>query len=662
MGPVKEILSVAPIRPKKGGLHNTLRLFLSLLLPLLLLTYGLIAAIYFNQKGAEHERYKQVTIVQVKAVRDMLDLELNKVLVDVSLLAEYEELQHYLELQNEENRQHVNNAWDSFSKRKGIYDQVRFIDADGMEVVRVNYANGVASAVADAKLQPKKHRYYFTESYPLKRNEVYISAFDLNIEHKEVERPFKPMIRVATPVFDRQGSKRGVIVLNYLGARLLDVIKEQETSSSGRVMLLNDKGYYLKGLSKAAEWGFMFGEQGRMKTLVKDFPQAWSDISSKRSGHIDNEQGVFAFEHIEFPAANASVTSRFQRDWTLVYYVTRSELQTLFAPMRNTAWMIAGLMSGILVLVSWLLAGFQLQKRAAQEMLRSNEEHMRLILRSAAEGVLGVDPDGKTTFINAAALEMLGFSQDELIGECIHERIHHSHADGSPRPREECRIMTGLKAGSHQHVADDVFWRKSGSIFPVEYKVMPLLENGEIQGAVMTFSDITERRKMEQELQQRATIDRLTNIFNRQKFEEFLGQEIKQAHRYRGSLSLVMFDIDHFKQINDTYGHQVGDDVLKEIASIVQRGLREVDIFARWGGEEFMILATETNLDGAAQIAEKIRSSIAGHDFTGAGTVTVSLGIAQFLPDEEEKGLLKRTDDALYRAKESGRNRVERAG
>ena len=202
--------TTATLRPKKADWQSTIRLSVLIFFSLLLITYGLIAAIYFDQKIEEHDRYKQITDVQVSSVRHTLDHELNSVLSDCSLLAEYEELLQYLKLPNEENRLRLNNAWVSFAKQKGIYDQVRFIDSTGMEVIRVNYANGVASSVPDYQLQSKKHRYYFTESLAHKQGEVYVSAFDLNIEHGEVEHPFKPMIRVATPVFDSHGSKRGV--------------------------------------------------------------------------------------------------------------------------------------------------------------------------------------------------------------------------------------------------------------------------------------------------------------------------------------------------------------------------------------------------------------------------------------------------------------------
>lgn len=120
-----------------------------------------------------------------------------------------------------------------------------------------------------------------------------------------------------------------------------------------------------------------------------------------------------------------------------------------------------------------------------------------------------------------------------------------------------------------------------------------------------------------------------------------------------------MFDIDHFKEINDTYGHLTGDDVLKTLADIVRENLRKIDSLVRWGGEEFMIIAPETDLEGAKILAERIRKKVESYKFDKIKTITISLGLALFEKDDTENSVIKRADDALYNAKKRGRNRVE---
>ena len=122
-----------------------------------------------------------------------------------------------------------------------------------------------------------------------------------------------------------------------------------------------------------------------------------------------------------------------------------------------------------------------------------------------------------------------------------------------------------------------------------------------------------------------------------------------------------MFDIDHFKKVNDTYGHAVGDYVLKTLSQIAKKNIREIDYLIRWGGEEFIVIALDTKLRGAEVLAEKIRKAIEDYNFEKVGRVTVSFGVTQFTQDDTEDSFMKRADDALYQAKEKGRNRVEKS-
>ncbi len=160
-------------------------------------------------------------------------------------------------------------------------------------------------------------------------------------------------------------------------------------------------------------------------------------------------------------------------------------------------------------------------------------------------------------------------------------------------------------------------------------------------------------------IEQLSITDSLTKIYNRSKFESSLDYEIERARRYGNPLSLIIFDIDHFKSINDTYGHLIGDSVLTEIANLVKNNIRSTDIFARWGGEEFVILAPNINKEQAKILAEKIRKLIAHHRFKYVDHVTVSLGVTEFLPTDNKESFIKRADEALYLAKRKGRNRVE---
>ncbi len=163
-----------------------------------------------------------------------------------------------------------------------------------------------------------------------------------------------------------------------------------------------------------------------------------------------------------------------------------------------------------------------------------------------------------------------------------------------------------------------------------------------------------------QKLLHEATHDHLTNIFNRQKLNQELKDELLRAVRYNHDLSIIMFDIDHFKQINDTYGHDIGDEVLISISNLSQQYIRNVDTLARWGGEEFMILLPETTIDDAECVANKLKDAIsqASLSTTKSLNITASFGLSALLENDTKDIFLKRVDDALYEAKNAGRNIV----
>lgn len=165
--------------------------------------------------------------------------------------------------------------------------------------------------------------------------------------------------------------------------------------------------------------------------------------------------------------------------------------------------------------------------------------------------------------------------------------------------------------------------------------------------------------KAKKEAEKRAVTDRLTGLFNRTILDNLVNIEYERAKRSGKPISIILFDIDHFKRINDTYGHDKGDYVLKTIADIVKRTLRKSDYIIRWGGEEFLVILPETDLKGAILVAEKIRQNVEYFDFKDIGKVTVSLGVAQIKTNENIDNAIKRADEALYLAKNRGRNRVE---
>jgi diguanylate cyclase (GGDEF)-like protein/PAS domain S-box-containing protein len=188
----------------------------------------------------------------------------------------------------------------------------------------------------------------------------------------------------------------------------------------------------------------------------------------------------------------------------------------------------------------------------------------------------------------------------------------------------------------------------------------PLLsrDSKTVTGVVFNSIDITKIKEMEEKLKKLSITDQLTQIYNRVKFHDALSEEIKRHRRYETDLSIIMLDIDHFKSVNDTYGHDIGDIVLITLVKQVKKCIRDTDIFSRWGGEEFILLLPYTTTENAEKLAERIRIKIAEHTFEAVGTVTCSFGVSQFLVEDSIETFTKRVDNALYKSKHNGRNLV----
>ena len=186
--------------------------------------------------------------------------------------------------------------------------------------------------------------------------------------------------------------------------------------------------------------------------------------------------------------------------------------------------------------------------------------------------------------------------------------------------------------------------------------IQKLEENGDY---LVTLSDISEMQEEFKEVENKAYIDGLTGVYNRNKFNELFTKELERVKRYKEPLSIAIIDIDHFKKFNDTFGHLVGDEVLVSMAQTVNKSTRETDIFARWGGEEFVIMFINTPSTKAKEAAEHIKDKIEANEHPTAGKITASFGITEYKDGDNLETVFKRCDDALYRAKENGRNRVE---
>ncbi|MEJ2395780.1 MAG: diguanylate cyclase, partial [Candidatus Thiodiazotropha sp.] len=223
---------------------------------------------------------------------------------------------------------------------------------------------------------------------------------------------------------------------------------------------------------------------------------------------------------------------------------------------------------------------------------------------------------------------------------------------------DPCPIQEVLLTGKPVSVRHKHF-DHLGKLLYIDVRATPLLDNSgqHVEQIVESHRDVTQIVEMEKQLHHMATTDRLTQIFNRLKFDDEIKIQIEWAQANNNPLGLLMFDLDHFKQVNDNYGHDVGDNVLKSTVNLVQQSIRSSDTLARWGGEEFMLITPLTDALELKTIAESLRNRIEKLEHTTAGRVTASFGGSILKAGDSIASLLKRVDAALYQSKQRGRNR-----
>ena len=260
-------------------------------------------------------------------------------------------------------------------------------------------------------------------------------------------------------------------------------------------------------------------------------------------------------------------------------------------------------------------------------------------------------PDSTIINVSSAFEKTSGYSKEELIGKPM------SIVKNPSRDKMIIKDLWETILKGKTWIGEIKNKSKSGDDFWLEQHIVPKINtsNNNIESILSIGIDITTKK----ELEKIASIDKLTGIFNRRMLDQILQIELDITQRHERDLSLIILDIDYFKQVNDTYGHLVGDEVLKDMASIISKNLRASDVFGRYGGEEFLVICTQTNEDNAFNLAEKLRKIIEEYRFNQVGTKTISLGISSFKRNDTMEQLFKKADEALYCAKEKGRNRSE---
>lgn len=284
-----------------------------------------------------------------------------------------------------DNYAELKRQWLVFSERKKIYDQIRFIDLDGNERVRVNYSGTGAQVVADTALQNKKDRYYFKDSVALQKNQVFISPLDLNVENNVVEQPEKPMIRLGTPCYDSAGQQQGIVVLNYSAQDMLQQVRKIASTSMGAVFMLNADGYWLyNSADSSTEWTFMYEDRAQ-QSFATDYPEVWQQVLAGSSGVSVTKQGVFSYTNVLAndafvpDAGNGRIQSTCG-DWYIVTFIDPQSAAGRLFTGGTTAVMLTAMQENpfvylMILIVSFLLAAFFSFNKLEKDRIRYFSEY-----------------------------------------------------------------------------------------------------------------------------------------------------------------------------------------------------------------------------------------------------------------------------------------------
>jgi len=605
------------------------------------------------------------------AASQMIQKEMYEQMHLLATLTNSAVLTSYVTSWKKEDRLALEEQFKNISTNYHRFDQIRLLDNSGYELIRVNLQDGRGIVTPQVELQDKSQRYYFKETEHLSDNQVFVSRLDLNVEQGQIELPHKPMLRFSTPVLDSKGNRVGVLVLNYLAKGMLESFRRQmlrRVEQQG--MLLDPDGYWLSNHKRSNEWGADLGRPEH--TFSSLYPDVWSEIKAEASGIIATKQGLFRFQDIEpFNFTNSqhahfraehyplfAPKSIINTNWKLVIFVPHDFIQSrsfLYQPLgRSLLALLIVFIAGAALLIAIVTTQ---QKVRSREQKKSNAI-LKDLYDNAPCGYHSLDVMGRFIRINQTELNWLGYSREEVLAQLFINFLTNES-------KERFKIFfDALKTDNEMENIVLEMQCKDGSTFYVSSSATSLKdESGHFAMARTSMFDITDRIQLEKELEKLANIDPLTNISNRRHFYDQSSLEFKRAVRNQHELVILMFDIDYFKQVNDKYGHDAGDVVLKQLASKVNEDLRDLDIFARFGGEEFIALLPEVSQEQAALVAERVCQDIEGMQIELPSgetiNITISVGFAMLKPsDKALDELIKKADLALYQAKKEGRNRV----
>ena len=485
------------------GMDTVARRFFKLFLPLVLLLGAVSVFFYMKRHRVEESIVMGREAVYLNEQEKNIAALFETVVSDLRVLANHHEFEVFFANRGADSLEQLTKEFLTFGRFKPFYDQIRFLDVDGMEIIRVNNSPDGPVVVGAGELQFKGDRYYFQETIALAKGHIFVSPFDLNVENKKVERPIKPVIRFATPTFDSQGRRTGIVILNYLGRELIQDLGGAATPLRGSIMLLNSAGYWLKGDRPGDEWGFMLPGRSGM-TFAARYPDAWQRIVAEESGQFISREGLVSFATI-YPVREAQkkVAGRLLsidrgddpgQDayfWKIVSFMPAATLHAALYSFRIRMRGVDVALLVVLTIGSWLLARAQVRRQQFEQGLRRYER----IVSSSSEHMALLDRNYVYLAANEAFLNSLGKQRDEVVGRSVADLV-----GGESFARIKERLDRCL-AGETVRVQEEWSASADGRVFFMDMAYYPVVErDNTASGVVFNCRDITELHEAEKKI------------------------------------------------------------------------------------------------------------------------------------------------------------------
>lgn len=492
MNPSSQIFSSAI---KKTSMRDVIFYFIPCII-----AATLLFSIYIYQIRNEHIEFLKISaLANIKEQKKNLLLEIETIAKDVLSLSKHNTVQNYAQKPTAALRREITEEFLSLLSIKQQYDKARIIDKAGNEAVRVNYTNlngqYVPAPVPENELQNKSQRYYFLKTMELKKDELFISSFDLNMELGKIEVPIKPILRISTPIHNEKGLFNGIIIFNYFSKIIFNNIREFYIDFPVQIMILNSNGYWIDAADEEDEWGFLF-EERKGRVFHKRFPEIWASISKNDSGQLKNNKGIFTFLKV-YPAKvkdkHISINTVTDADHIiLVSHIPQSYISGFTLDVAKNNFTFYMLFLAFLALLSIIIELLFRQKKNSQ--LISN--YLSEAIMQSPNVIAITDKKGNVEFANPKFCEVTQYSYKELLGK--NTRILKS---GKTPPETYTDMWNTITSGK-VWVGEFCNKKKNGESYWDLASISPLRdESGEINHYMKVSADITEYKYLLNDLQ-----------------------------------------------------------------------------------------------------------------------------------------------------------------